>query len=168
MENLTIRRAREEDIPEITRIYNYAIEHTTATFDMEPKTSKDRREWFKSHSDAYPLLVATIDDRVVGWGSIRPFGTRKAYRYTVENAIYIDCDMQGKGIGSALLNELIVLATERGYHAIMALIVGGNEASMKLHERFAFERIGVMREVGRKFDKWLDVIVHERILNVEC
>ncbi|MCL5103918.1 MAG: N-acetyltransferase family protein [Armatimonadetes bacterium] len=164
MSEVKIRRAVEADVPEITRIYNDAILNTTATFDTEPKTIEDRLEWFHRCGDDYPLLAATIDDKLVGWALIRPFGARTAYRYTVENAIYIDCDYQGRGIGTALLRELLSLAEERGYHAMLALIVGGNDTSVKLHERFGFEVTGVMREVGRKFDQWLDILIYEKLL----
>jgi len=162
--DITIRRAIPEDVPAITRIYNYAIENTTATFDIQPKTLEERQRWFTEHTDEYPLIVAITDDTVVGWAEIKPFGTRRAYRYTVENAIYIDCDYQGKGIGTALLGELIDLASRREYHVILALIVGGNESSLRLHYKFGFELVGVMHEVGRKFDKWLDIITLQKTL----
>lgn len=166
-EGVVIRRAVEADVPDMTRIYNHAITNTTATFDIEPKTMEDRMAWFRRYGDEYPLIVATIDEKIVGWALIRPFGARKAYRYTVENAIYIDCDYQGRGIGSALLAELLTLARDRGYHAMLALIVGGNDTSVKLHVKFGFELTGVMREVGRKFDRWLDILIYEKLLNEE-
>ncbi|MHB9037054.1 MAG: GNAT family N-acetyltransferase [Armatimonadota bacterium] len=164
-EDMRIRRASEDDVPAITRIYNYAILNTTATFDIEPKTLENRLEWFRKHDDNYPLIVATIDDKVVGWASIRPFGVRAAYRFTVENAVYIDCEYQGRGIGATLLAELIRLSTELEYHVILATVVGGNDASLKLHLKFGFEQVGITREVGRKFGLWLDVIYLERILS---
>ena len=165
VDKITIRRARREDVPQIMDIYNYAIINTTSTFDTEPKTLENRLKWFAVFNEQYPLLVAVIDKEVVGWGSIRSFGTRNAYRYTVENAIYIKPDYQGKGIGSRLLYALITIAQQKKYHAILALIVGGNEASERLHLKFGFEQVGVMREVGRKFDRWLDILIFEKILN---
>ncbi len=166
--DLHIRRATINDVPAITRIYNHAIENTTATFDIEPKTLEDRREWFKSHSDKFPLIVADVDGNLAGWAAIRPYGTRAAYQYTVESAVYIDCDYQGQGIGLALMERLLTLATEQDYHAVLALVVGGNEASVKLHRRLGFEQTGVMREVGWKFGQWLDVLIFERILSSEA
>lgn len=163
-EDFVIRRARIDDVPDIARIYNYAIEHTTATFDTEPKTVDDWLATFREHGDKYPILVAVVDSQVAGWGLIRPFGERKAYCYTVENAVYIDCNYQGRGLGSALLGELISIAREAGFHAMLALVVGGNEVSLRLHEKFGFERVGVMKEVGRKFDRWLDIVVMEKLL----
>lgn len=161
-----IRLATEGDVGDITRIYNFAIEHTTATFDIEPQTIGDRLQWFKGRTHAYPIIVATIDDQVVGWGEIKRYGDRKAYRYSVEDAIYIDPDFQGQGIGTALLQRLIEISREKGYHTILALVVGGNEPSMRLHQTFGFEEVGIMREVGRKFDIWLDVVILQKLL--EC
>lgn len=160
-----IRQATEADIGEITRIYNFAIEHTTATFDIEPKTIGDRLQWFRARTHAYPIVVATIDDQVVGWGEIKRYGDRKAYRYTVENAVYVDPDHQGEGIGTELLRRLIDIAAEKGYHTIMALIVGGNESSVRLHKKYGFQEVGIMREVGWKFDMWLDVVIMQKMLN---
>lgn len=161
-----IRFATEDDVPEITRIYNWAIETTTATFDMEPKSLEDRLEWFRGRTDDYPVVVATVDGKVAGWAELKAFGVRKAYRYTVENAIYVDPGVQGKGIGSALLERLIEIAAQKKYHVILALIVGGNECSVRLHTKFGFEQVGVLREVGRKFDTWLDVLALEKTLDL--
>lgn len=162
--NILVRTAAETDLPDITRIYNYAIKHTTATFDIEPKSIEDRCNWLYSHSDDHPLIVAVIDDRVVGWAELKPFGTRKAYEHTVEDAVYVDCNHQGRGIGSALLARLLDIASERRHHAVLSLIVGGNNSSIRLHEKFSFELVGRMREVGRKFDQWLDILIYERSL----
>jgi L-amino acid N-acyltransferase YncA len=163
--NPVVRRAVESDVGEITRIYNDAILNTTATFDMEPKTLDDRLDWFRDRTDDYPVIVATVEGKVAGWAEIKPFGTRRAYRYTVENAVYVDLECQGKGIGSALLGELVEIASDKGFHVILALIVAGNECSVRLHARLGFEQVGVMREVGRKFDRWLDLLVFEKTLS---
>lgn len=166
-EEIIIRRAVEDDVEDITRIYNYAILNTTATFDMEPKSVEDRVQWFRRHSDAYPVFVVEWAGKVVGWASLSPYGERRAFRYTVENAVYIDCDYQGRGAGSALMQALMSAAQEAGYHAVIALIVGANESSARLHEKFGFVFVGRMREVGRKFDEWLDLLVYERILGLD-
>jgi L-amino acid N-acyltransferase YncA len=160
-----LRAAVESDVAEIARIYNHAIEHTTATFDTEPKTLDDRLAWFRERTDDYPVIVATVGGKVAGWAEIKPVGTRKAYRYTVENAIYVDTEYQGKGIGSALLARLIEIAEEKGFHVILALIVSGNESSVGLHVKHGFEHVGTEREVGWKFGKWLDVLIFERLLD---
>lgn len=162
--DLVIRHAIEEDVPEIMAIYNDAIVNTTATFDTEPKTLADRLCWFRERSGDHPVIVATLDDKVAGWAEIKPFGTRKAYEYTVENAVYVDPLCQGEGLGSALLARLIEIATDSGFHVVLALIVAGNDCSVRLHEKFGFEKVGVMREVGRKFGSWLDILIYEKVL----
>ncbi len=162
--DVNTRRATIQDIPAITRIYNYAIEHTTATFDTEPKTEAYWHAILTQHGDMYPVIVAELDGGVAGWGLIKPLGDRGAYRYSVENALYVDYDYQGRGVGSAILRGLVELAGDRGYHAIIAQIVDGNAVSLKLHEKLGFERVGVLREVGWKFDRWLDLVVMERLL----
>ena len=101
---------------------------------------------------------------VVGWAEIKPYGTRKAYKHTVEDAVYVDCEYNGKGIGSALLRELLTRSVDRGYHTMLALIVGGNEASLGLHYKFGFEQVGIMHEVGWKFDRWLDIHILQKML----
>ena len=164
-EEVTIRQAIREDVPAVARIYNHAILYTTATFDTEKKTLEERRKWFRRHTDAFPLLVATVDDQVVGWASIRPFGRRRAYHHTVESSVYVDIDHRGRGIGKQLLGELLMRARQAGHHVVLAQVVGGNKASKKLHEGLGFSEVGVMREVGRKFDQWLDVVVYEFILS---
>jgi L-amino acid N-acyltransferase YncA len=163
-DRILVRAATEDDLPEIARIYNDAILNTASTFDTEPKTVDQWRELFVKHTEAYPLLVAEADGRVAGWGALRPSVDRPAARFTVENAVYVDRDRQGKGIGSALLAELVERARAAGYHAVVAMVVAGNEASARLHLRLGFEQVGFMREVGRKFGRWLDLVVFERIL----
>lgn len=164
MNNSKIRKATIEDVPEITHIYNHAILNTTATFDIQPKTRQDRLEWFEKHGDGSPLLVGEIDGKVAGWADYRPFGTRAAYRFTVENAVYVDDNYRGRGVGMALMNEILKIAVDKGFHAIVALIVQGNEASERLHSKLGFELVGTMHEVGYKFDQWLDVLIYEKIL----
>lgn len=161
---IEIRQATQQDIADITRIYNFAIEHTTATFDLESKTIGDRLQWFQARTHAYPIIVATIDGQVVGWAAIRRYGNGKAYRYTVEDTIHVDPDHQEKGVGTALLARLIEIAEEKGYHTMVASIVGGNNSATRLHEKFGFETVGVMRHVARKFDTWLDVVVMQKLL----
>jgi len=140
-------------------IYNRAIESTTATFEMTPKSLSDQLEWIAEHSGAYPALVALgPDNQVVGFGSLSPYRPRPAYSTTVENSVYVHEDFQRMGIGRAILEELLRLAQAHGFHAVIARIAGGNEASVALHTACGFEVIGVEREVGRKFGRWLDVV----------
>lgn len=166
-EGLVIRGAVESDVVDIARIYNHAIKHTTATFDTDAKTLDDRLAWFRERADSYPVIVATVGGKVAGWAEIKPVGTRKAYRYTVENAIYVGPEYQGRGIGSALLARLIKIAEEGRLHVILALIVSGNESSVGLHVKHGFEHVGTEREVGRKFDRWLNIEIYERLLDCD-
>lgn len=165
MTEVTIRPARDEDVPAITEIYNEAIRNSTATFDIIEKTIEDRHKWLAEHGENYPVIVAVVNGKVAGWGSLSPYAERPGWRFTVENAVYVSPEYQGRGIGRKILEELSHLAETLGYHAIIAQIVEGNEGSLRLHEKCGFKTIGVLKEVGNKFDKWLDVIVMEKLLD---
>lgn len=146
-------------------IYNRAIETSTATFEMTPKSLSEQLEWIAEHSGAYPALVALDSSgEVVGFGSLSPYRPRPAYSTTVENSVYVHDEFRRKGIGRAILEELLNLADVHGFHAVIARIAGGNEPSVALHTSCGFELIGVEREVGRKFGRWLDVVCMERLL----
>lgn len=162
--DLVVRDAIEADLREMAEIYNYAILNTTATFDTVPKTVGQWRELLSHASDAYPMIVATVDGQVVGWGALKPLIDRPAARFSTENAVYVDPSCHGKGIGTALMEVLIERARQNGYHAIIAFVVSGNQASERLHEKLGFERVGLMREVGSKFNQWLDLIVYEKLI----
>ena len=154
---VTIRKATLEDVPAIRDIYNEAIEFGTATFDTELKSLEDRQAWFKNRSPRYEVLVAVIDDQVVGWGSLNAYSDRLAYAATVENSIYVHPTFHGKGAGKFLLEGLLESAKRNQIHCILSRITQGNDLSVKLHERYGFTLVGVMKEVGVKFDKLLDV-----------
>jgi L-amino acid N-acyltransferase len=165
MRETIVRIATEKDVPAITEIYNYEVLNGTATFDTKPKTLQDRLLWYRETQQS-PHCVIVADDlgTVVGWGCLHPFHTRAAYRFTTENSVYIHQDRRGEGIGKLLLAQLIELALLSGFHSIMAGMSEGNEASVRLHERFGFEHIGVEREVGYKFERWIDVIKMQKML----
>ncbi|MGH9107129.1 MAG: GNAT family N-acetyltransferase [Acidimicrobiales bacterium] len=147
-------------------IYNRAVETTTSTFEMNPKSLSDQLEWIVEHSGAYPALVALdAAGTVVGFGSLSPYRPRPAYSTTVENSVYVHEDFRRLGIGRAILQGLLGLASAHGFHAVIARIAGSNEASQALHAACGFEMIGVEREVGRKFGRWLDVVCMERLLS---
>lgn len=162
--SLIVRGATEADLREMAEIYNHAILNTTATFDTETKTVDQWRKMLAHASDAYPMIVATIDDRVVGWGALKPLIDRPAARFSTENAVYVDPSCHGRGIGSALMEDLVERARHNGYHVIIAFVVSGNQASERLHEKLGFEQVGFIREVGRKFEEWLDLIVYEKLV----
>jgi phosphinothricin acetyltransferase len=157
----TIRPATEADLAAINDIYNHYVLHSTCTYQEEPETMDDRRRWFSRHGENHPIIVAEADGRVAGWGSLSPYHVRSAYRYTVENSVYVHHEMHRRGIGAILLGELIIRAQKIGHRAIIAAIDGEQAASVTLHEKFHFEHAGHFKEVGLKFGRWLDVIYME-------
>jgi phosphinothricin acetyltransferase len=162
---LVIRPASASDSDEINAIYNHYVRSSTATFDTEEITAEKRLTWLDEHVGDYPALVAVRDGMVVGWGSLSPWGTRCAYRRTVEISIYIDANATGGGVGPALGAALAKHARELGHHAIVSQIVHENEASLKMARRLGYEQVGRLREVGRKFDRWLDVVLMEYVID---
>jgi len=164
MTTTRIRMATEADLPAITAIYNEAVRTTTATFDTVEKTTDDRRAWLAGHDGRHPVIVAQLDGAVVGWGSLSRWSDRAAYDGTCENSVYVDASSRGKGVGQALLQELVAIARAEGLHTVIARIADGNPASLRLHERAGFAHIGTMRQVGRKFGKLIDVHMYQLII----
>jgi L-amino acid N-acyltransferase len=154
---LNILRATIEHIEPITNIYNDAVQNSTATFDTEIKSVEEQRLWFNEHSDKYPILVAEENDIVVGWASLSRWSGRCAYADTAEISIYIKDDYRGKGIGTKLLKKILDQGKNAGLHTVLARIADGSDASIRLHKKVGFEYIGVMKEVGKKFGRLLDV-----------
>jgi phosphinothricin acetyltransferase len=163
---MQVRPATLEDLPQILEIYNEAVQNTTASYDYEPRTLEHRTAWYEERvRDKYPILVAhTGDGRVLGWAALNPFHARVGYRFTSENSVYVAADQRGKGIGTLLLPPLIEAARLRGLRAIIATIDAENEASIRLHARFGFEKVGHFKQVGFKFNRWLDVVYMERLV----
>jgi phosphinothricin acetyltransferase len=159
-----VRLATLDDADPIREIYNHEVTTSTATFDLVPRSLDDQRAWQSARSGARAVLVAEADGTVCGFGSLSPWRDRPAYSTTVEDSVYVHRDHQGRGVGRALLDELVATATAHGFHACMARIVGGHAASIALHQRCGFEVVGTEREVGRKFGRWLDVVLMERLL----
>ena len=161
----TVRLARAEDAEAIRRIYNGEVTGSTATFDLVPRSPDDQARWMAEHAGAYAAVVA-VDDAggVAGFASLSPYRTRPGYSTTVEDSVYVDADHRGQGVGRLLLTEIVRLAEASGFHAVMARISGPSDASLALHRGCGFELIGVEREVGRKFGKWLDVSLMQRLL----
>jgi L-amino acid N-acyltransferase YncA len=160
----TVCEAGGADQQAILDIYNDAVLHSTATFDVEPRTWEGQQRWFLEHRPPYAVFVATVGDAVAGWGSLSRFRPRPGYRFTAEDSIYVRQDFRQRGIGGALL-ELLMEAARRGrFHTVMALIDGDNAVSVRLHERFGFQHVGTFREVGFKFGRWLDVVHMQRMV----
>lgn len=160
---LDIRNALLADILDITSIYNNAVLNTTASFDTEARTVEDRKTWFKSHHPKYPVLVAVEDGIIVGWASLSPWSDRRAYAGTVEDSVYVTERCQGNGIGRKLLGELLEQGLNAGFHTVIARIADTNVISIHLHEAFDFKKVGIMKEVGSKFGKLLDVYLMQKI-----
>jgi L-amino acid N-acyltransferase len=159
-----VRPARLVDAGAIREIYNVEVTTSTVTFDLVPRTLEEQQEWLSARSGVHAVLVADLDGEVVGFGSLSAWRDRPAYSTTVEDSVYVRRDRQGLGVGRALLEELVATATAHGFHACMARVVGGHEASIALHRACGFEIVGTEREVGRKFGRWLDVVLMERLL----
>lgn len=164
---VTIREAKLEDLPALLHIYNWAIKHTVATFDIDEQTLEQRKEWFDHHGGDYPLLVAEEAGEVLGYACLSRFRDKQAYAKSVENSVYVDEKHFGRGIGKLLLEELLQRARRLGYRTVIAGITGGNESSVRLHEKFGFTFVGCFKQVGYKFDAWQDVHFYQLMLFTE-
>lgn len=161
---ISIRPAALKDIPSIVEIYNEAIANTTATFDTDPKTVDQQTKWFQSHDENHPVIIAESDQIILGWGSLSRWSDRSAYDGTVELSIYIHPEYRGKGIGKKLMEVLVASGEKAGLHTILSRITTENKNSIHIHELFGFSSIGVMKEVGNKFGKLLDVEIMQKML----
>jgi phosphinothricin acetyltransferase len=161
----TVRLAERRDAEAIRAIYNLEVTESTVTFDLVPRNLDEQVEWIDEHSGAHPAIVAADEaGEVVGFGSLSPFKDRPAYSPTVEDSVYVHPDRRGQGIGRLLLDELLRLAMDHGFHSVVARIVGNHEASIALHLGCGFALVGTEREVGRKFGRWLDVVEMQKML----
>ena len=159
------RLAEPRDAEATRAIYNLEVLESTVTFDLVPRSLEEQVRWIAEHSGGHPAIVAVDDaDAVVGFASLSPFKARAAYAPTVEDSVYVHRDGRGRGIGELLLREILLLGTNHGFHSVMARIVGGHDASIALHRKCGFEEIGCEREVGRKFGRWLDVVLMQHML----
>lgn len=162
--SLLIREATMADAEAIRAIYNHAVLHTTAVFDYAARSEEAQLAWMQAKAEQnLPVLVAETDDAVAGYCSYGPYRPWPAYLHSVENSVYVAPEHHGKGIGRALLAPLLETAKTRGVHTMIAGITAGNEASLRLHRSFGFENAGTVREVGWKFERWLDVTFLQKI-----
>ena len=155
---IIIREATIEDLPAMLDIYNDVILNTTAVYDYKPHTLEMREQWFATKQEqGFPVFVADESGVICGFSTIGPFRNWAAYKYSVENSIYVASSARGKGIGKLLFPPIIKAAEERNMHTIVAGIDATNAGSIKLHEQFGFVEVAHFKQVGYKFGKWLDL-----------
>jgi phosphinothricin acetyltransferase len=162
----TIRPSRDADVPAITAIYGYHVLHGVASFEeVPPDAAEIARRRGEVVKRGLPYLVAERDGRLIGYCYAGPFRPRVAYRFTVEDSVYVEAGEIGRGLGRALLEQVIARCGELGYRQMVA-VIGGRETtgSIRLHQRLGFTHIGVLPSVGFKFGRWVDIIMMQREL----
>lgn len=163
---IEIRNCGPGDYAGVVGIYNHYVEHSHVTFDSAPYSVGERVPWFAQFRESGPhqLLVAERDGAVAGWCCSTAFGSRPGYDVSVETTVYVAPDACGEGIGTSLYGDLLARLADTALHGAYAGIALPNDASVRLHERVGFSKIGVYREVGRKFEQFIDVAWFERRL----
>ncbi len=154
-----IRPATVADLAAINEIYNHYVLTCTCTFQIAPESAAARRAWFRGHGPGYPVLVAELaDGNIAGWGALGPYKEREGWRFTVENSVYVRAGMHGRGLGRALLAELVSRGRAAGHWNVIAVICAEQESSIRLHTAAGFVEVGRLPGVGCKFDRRLDVV----------
>ncbi len=164
MEPVSIRPAREKDLPRILAIYNHEVMTSTATYDTQPRTPLEHHAWFTHHGDSHPVFVAGTAGSIDGWASLSPWSDRAAYGKSAEVSVYVAEEARRRGIGRALLQALIDAGRAHEHHALLARISSDNDASIRLHAALGFFVAGTLKEVGVKFGRLLDVTIMELLL----
>jgi L-amino acid N-acyltransferase YncA len=162
---IQIRPYQTEDTQAILDIINYNILNSTALYDYKTRTFEQQQNILeeKIHKN-FPVIVAELEGKLVGFGMYSEFRFREAYKFTVEHSVYVNKDFHGKGIGKLLLEELIVLARKQKLHTMIAVIDSENQSSVEFHKKFGFKTVGIIKESGYKFDRWLDSVFMQLIL----
>jgi L-amino acid N-acyltransferase len=164
------------DAPALMAIYNPEVLEDAITSDIVPRSLADQEAWIDLHQSSHPCIVAVNDEdavgergargeRILGYALVSPFRPRPAYATTVENSVYVHREARGRGVGELLLRDLITVATDSGYHSLIARIVSDNQGSIRLHEKVGFTLVGREREVGRKHGRWLDVVEYQYVVS---
>ncbi len=164
MSACSIRLARRDDAEAINDIQNHYVVNSTATFHIEPLTLEQRLAWLENRSSTHPVTVAQAEGAIAGWGALEVFRGRTAYRGTAEFSVYVHHDWHRRGIGRAIMTDLVTRARELKFHALVGGCCSETTPVIALLEALGFERVAHFREVGRKFDRWLDVVFLERLL----
>lgn len=159
-----VREAGAGDLGPITEIYNRAVLETTATFDVEPRTAEQQRDWFARHGGRHPILVAESGGAVLGWSALSPWSDRCAYEVAAEISVYVAEAWRGRGVGKALARAALAHGARARLHTVLARVESGNTASIAMLHKLGFRTVGVMEEVGSKFGRLLDVTILQRIL----
>jgi len=163
MEPIAVRFAALEDAPAICTIYNQGIEDRVATLETELRDADERRRWLAARGTRYPVIVAESRGQTVGWASLNSFNPRRAYDHVADLSVYVERSWRGKGVGRVLLERLIVLGRDRGFHKLVLACFPTNKAGVALYERVGFTPVGVYREQGLLDGQWVDVLVMERV-----
>ena len=169
------RLVETDDAPALMAIYNPEVVSSLNTFDIIERTLDEQVQWIKDHQTAHQAIVCVNeedgigeigarDELILGYASVSPFRERPGYGTSVENSVYVHRDARGRGAGVLLLNELIALAGESGFHSLLGRITGENLGSIRLHEKCGFTLVGTEIEVGRKHGKWLDVVEYQYVI----
>ncbi len=159
--NKKIRKAHVSDLERITDIYNWAVENTTASFDINSHTIEQRAEWFAKHNDRHPLIVYELEGKVVGYASLSEFRSKEAYKDTCEMSVYVDHEYHNRGIGKELIENIIKLGKDIGFHVIISVISADNNISIKMHQKFGFVLCGNIKQVAFKFGSYLDCLFYQ-------
>ncbi|HMB99863.1 MAG TPA: GNAT family N-acetyltransferase [Flavobacteriaceae bacterium] len=164
--NIKIRQANHKDIPSILKIVNHEILNSTVIYDYIERTLEQQIEWFEQkRKNNMPVIVAVNENNIIGFGTYSIFRPWEAYKLSLEHSVYVDKDCRSQGIGKLLMTELINLAKKEGYHTMIAGVDASNKESVEFHKKFGFKEIGIFKEVGYKFDRWLDLIFMQLFLN---
>jgi phosphinothricin acetyltransferase len=162
---IKIRPYSEADVPSILDIINDNILHSTSFYDYEPRSLAKQSDLLKDKTAKnFPVIVAEIDGEIAGFGMYGEFRFRDAYRFTVEHSVYVSKDFKGKGVGGKLLQSLIDLAKNQGLHTMIGVIDAENTESILFHEKYGFKNVGIIKESGFKFNRWLDSVFMQRML----
>jgi L-amino acid N-acyltransferase len=163
-DDLVIRPATSADLTEVNAIFNHYVAHSTCVWTTNPCSEAERRAWYEEHGAAMPVLIAQAGERVVGWGALGSFRTAYTLAGTLEDSIYVHHDFLRQGIGSQLLTELIAAARRTRLRSIFANISADQTPSIRLHEKFGFQKVAHLRQVGQKFNRWFDAVYLQLLL----
>ncbi len=162
---IKIRPAVFADLDTILEIINHEILHSTSNYDYEPHDFEEQKIWFEDKMEKnLPIIVAEFENMPIGYATYGTFREKIGYQYTVEHSVYVAQEFIGNGVGKLLLGELIQIAKQQGYHVMIGTIDAENSGSIAFHKKFGFEIVGTIREVGYKFDQWLDIVFMQLIL----